>query len=47
MYLKGKTLQTILKLDEKDISHDDGVTTTINKLNSLYNNSKIYSAFKD
>ena len=31
MLIEGKALNTISELDDKDISHDNGVTTIINK----------------
>ena len=47
MSLEGKALDTILELDDKDISHKDGVTLIINKLNKLYKKDKLNKKFQD
>ena len=46
MSLEGKALDIILELDDKDISHNNGVTTIINKLNSLYKKDKLNEKFE-
>ena len=47
MSLEGKALDTILELDDKDISHEDGVTLIINKLNKLYKKDELNEKFED
>ena len=47
MSLEGKALDTILELDDKDISHKDGVTMIINKLNKLYKKDELNEKFED
>ena len=47
MSLEGKALDTISKLDDKDISHEDGVTLIINKLNKLYKKDELNEKFED
>ena len=46
MSVEGKALDTILELDDKDISHDNG-TITINKLNSLCKKDELNEKFED
>ena len=47
MSLEGQPLDTIIELDDKDISHEDGVTIIINKLNNLYKKDKLNEKFED
>ena len=47
MSLEGKALDTILELDNKDISHENGVHLIINKLNKLYKKDELNEKFED
>ena len=47
MSLEGQALDTILELDDKDISHEDGVSIIINKLNNLYKKDELNEKFED
>ena len=47
MSLEGKALDTILEFDDKDILDDNGITTIINKLNSIYKKGELNEKFED
>ena len=47
MSLEGKALDTILEFDDKDMLDDNGITTIINKLNSIYKKGELNEKFED
>ena len=47
MFLTGKALETILELDDKDISNEDGVVMIINKLDGLFKKDELNEKFED
>ena len=47
MSLTGKALETILELDDKDISNKDGVVMIINKLDGLFKKDELNEKFED
>ena len=47
MSLEDKALDTILELDDTDISHENGVNLIINKLNKLYKKDELNEKFED
>ena len=47
MFLAGKAHNTIFELDDKDILHDNHITTIINKLNSQYKKDELNGKYED
>ena len=46
MSLSGKALESILELDDKDISYQDGAKLIAEKLNILYKKDELYKKFQ-
>ena len=46
MPLSGKALESILELDDKDITSQDGVKLIVEKLNILYKNDELHKKFQ-
>lgn len=47
MSIKGNALERILEIDDKDISHGNGVTVSINKLKNWYKKDELNKTFED
>lgn len=47
MSIKGNALDRILKIDDKDISHGNGVTVSINRLKNWYKKDELNKTFED
>ena len=47
MSIKGNALERILEIDDKDISHGNGVTVSINKVKNWYKKDELNKTFED
>ena len=47
MPLDGNIFDTILELDDKDVSHEGGITAIVNNLNKLYTKDELNEKFED
>lgn len=47
MSIEGNALERILEIDDKDISHGNGVTVSINKLKNWYKKDELNKTFED